>query len=143
MTSKEFGNKCKQWAKDNTVDKDLQKFILKNKNISDQHLFNFLTGIFINTKKYISADIGLELFKVNPSCYRGHIVGSFIADWWEIKSYNTLPEKKWPGYMDCYYGFWSNPIEDWSGINTASIPPKKPPGFKNIHLRSFIDNKYY
>ena len=39
--------------------------------------------------------------------------------------------------MDCYYGFWSNPIEDWSGINTASIPPKMPPGPKN----SFINNQ--
>jgi len=138
MTSKEFGDKCRQWAKENTVDEDLKKFILKNKNITDQHLFNFLTSIFISTKKYISVDIGLELFKANPSENRGHIVGSFIADWWEIKSYNTPQDKKWPGYMDCYYGFWSNPIEDWSGINTASIPPKKPRGPKNHFIKNEI-----
>ena len=137
MTSKEFGGKCRQWAKENTVDEDLKKFILKNKNFTDQHLFNLLTNIFISTKKYISADIGLKLFNANPSENRGHIVGSFIADWWEIKSYNTPQDKKWPGYMDCYYGFWSNPIEDWSGINTASIPPKKPRGPKN----HFINNE--
>ena len=48
--SKEFGDKCRQWAKDNTVDEITRKFILRNKNISDQHLYNLLTGIFINTK---------------------------------------------------------------------------------------------
>ena len=137
MTSKEFGDKCREWARENTVDKDFGTFILKNKHISDKHLFNFLTSIFINMNKYISAEIGLELFKANPSSNRGHIVGSFIADWWEIKSKNTSPEKKWPGYMECYYGFWSNPIEHWSGINTASIPPKKPLGPRN----NFINNE--
>ena len=137
MTSKEFGDKCRQWAKDNTVDEDLRKFILKNKNITDQHLFNLLTGILQNPGKYISAETGLELFKANPSNNRGHILGSFIADWWEIKSSKVSEDKKWPGYMDCYYGFWSNPIESWSGINSASIPPKMPRGPKN----HFINNK--
>jgi len=138
MTSKEFGDKCRQWAKDNTVDEDSRKFILKNKNITDQHLYNLLTGILQNTGKYISAETGLELFKANPSNDRGHILGSFIADWWEIKSSKVSEDKRWPGYMDCYYGFWSNPIEDWSGINTASIPPRKPRGPKNHFINKNI-----
>jgi len=138
ITSKEFGDKCRQWAKDNTVDKELEKFILKNKNISDQHLFNFLTGIFVNIKKYINAEIGLKLFKANPTTRRGHIVGSFIADWWEIKSKFVSEDKKWPPYMDCYYGFWSNPIESWSGINKASIPPKMPIGPENEYINNKI-----
>ena len=137
MTGTEFGDKCRQWAKDNIVGEEGRKFILKNKHISDQHLFNFLTCIFENTEKYISAEIGLELFNENPSNNRGHILGSFIADWWEIKSLRVSEDKKWPGYMDCYYGFFSNPIESWSGINSASIPPKKPCGPKN----DFINNK--
>ena len=138
ITSKEFGDKCRQWAKDNTVDKELEKFILKNKNISDQHLFNFLTGIFVNIKKYINAEIGLKLFKANPTTRRGHIVGSFIADWWEIKSKFVSEDKKWTPYMVCYYGFWNNPIESWSGINKASIPPKMPIGHKNEYINNKI-----
>ena len=137
MTSKEFGDKCRQWAKENTIDEDGRKFILKNKHISDQHLYNFLTSIIENTGKYISAETGLTLFKANPTTNRGHIVGSFISDWWEIKSLRVSEDKKWPGYMDCYYGFWSNPIESWSGVNHASIPPKKPRGSKN----NMINNK--
>ena len=47
--------------------------------------------------------------------------------------------------MDCYYGFWSNPIEDWSGINTASIPPRMPRGptnnFINNNIKILINNK--
>lgn len=137
MSSKEFGDKCRQWVKDNIVGPTGKHFILKNKNISDQHLLNLLVEIFEHTGKYISAEIGLELYKANPSSNRGHILGSFIADWWEIKSHSVSEDKKWPGYMDCYYGFWSNPIESWSGINTASIPPKKPRGIKN----HFINNE--
>jgi hypothetical protein len=137
MTSKEFGDKCRQWVKDNIVDEEGRNFILKNKHISDQHLFNFLTGILQNTGKYISAEIGLELFKANSSTNRGHIVGSFIADWWEIKSRNVDEYKKWPSYMDCYYGFDGDSIESWSGVNHASIPPKKPCGPKN----NMINNK--
>ena len=137
MTSKEFGDKCRKWTKNNTIGAGGRMFILKNKHISDQHLFNFLTELFKNTGKYISAEIGLKLFKANPSNNRGHIIGSFIADWWEIKSTRVSKDKKWPGYMDCYYGFWSNPIEDWSCVNNAKIPPKKPRGSKN----SMINNK--
>ena len=136
MTGKEFGDKCRQWAKENIVDETGRKFILRNKHISDQHLFNFLTEIFENTGKYISNETGLELFKANPSNNRGHIVGSFIADWWEIKSQNVSENKKWPLYMDCYYGHYSDPIEKWMGVNHTSIPPKKPRANKN----DFINN---
>ena len=138
MTSSEFGDKCRLWAKNNIVDEEGRKFIVKNKHISDMHLFNLLTGILENTEKYISAETGLELFKANPSNNRGHIIGGFIADWWEIKSQRVSEDKKWPGYMDCYYGFWSNPIESWSGINTASIPPKKPRGKNNLMINNKI-----
>ena len=137
MTNKEFGEKCRQWAKDNTVEEDVRKFILRNKHISDQHLYNFLTGIFVNTEKYISAETGLELFKENPTNRRGHILGSFISDWWEIKSSRVSDDKKWPRFMDCYYGLDDVSIENWSGPNHASIPPKNPRGPNN----DFIDNK--
>ena len=138
MTGTEFGEKCRQWAKDNIVDEIGRKFILRNKHISDQHLFSFLTGILQNRGKYISAETGLTLFKANPSNNRGHILGSFIADWWEIKSSKVSEDKKWPGYMDCYYGFWSDPIESWGGVNHASIPPKKPRGPKNYMINNEI-----
>lgn len=138
MTSKEFGDKCRQWVKDNTVDEIGSKFILKNKEISDQHLFNFLTDILKNTGKYITADTGLKLFKANPTTNRGHIVGSFIADWWEISSQKVNEDKKWPAYMDCYYGFYGKPIEDWSGPNSTTIPPKKPRGKNNDMVNNQI-----
>ena len=54
MSSKEFGDKCRQWAKDNIVGPTGKHFILKNKNISDQHLLNLLAEIFEHTGKYIS-----------------------------------------------------------------------------------------
>ena len=90
-----------------------------------------------HTGKYISAEVGLKLFKANPTIKRGHLVGGFIADWWEIKSRNDNPEKRWPGYIDCYYGFWSNSIESWPSINSASIPPKMPLGPKNYMMNKF------
>ena len=137
MNGVEFGKKCEEWAKDNILDKDGCKFILKNRFISDLHLFNFLTGILENTGKYITAEMGLKLFKANPSNNRGHIVGSFIADWWNIKSCNVTEDKKWPPYMDCYYGFYGDNINTWPDVNRSSIPPKKPRGPKN----DFINNK--
>ena len=137
MTSTEFGDKCRAWAKDNTLDDDGQKFILGNRNISDQHLYNLLTSIFEHTGKYISAEVGLKLFKANPTIKRGHLVGGFVADWWKIKSRNDNPKKRWPGYIDCYYGFWSNSIESWPSINSASIPPKMPLGPKNYMMNKF------
>jgi hypothetical protein len=138
MTSKEFGDKCRQWATDNIIDENGRKFILKNKHMTDKHLFNFLTEILEHTGKYISAKTGLKLYNARPTNSRGHIIGSFVADWWEIKSIRVSEDKKWPGYMDCYYGFWSNPIESWSGINSASIPPKKPRGPKNLFINHAV-----
>lgn len=138
MTGKDFGNKCIQWSKDNIVGPVGKHFILKNRHISDQHLFNFLTEILENTGKYISAESAMTLFKANPTNNRGHIVGSFIADWWNIKSENVNnSEKKWPAYMACYYGNYNESIFDWWGVNHASIPPKKPRG----PLNDFINNK--
>jgi hypothetical protein len=131
MTSKEFGDKCNKWANDNIIDEIGRKFILKNKNISDQHLYNLLTKILENTGKYITADTGLKLFKARPTNSRGHIVGSFIADWWEIKSKNIPEDKKWPTFMECYYGNYGEDILKWPGVNHVSIPPKKPRGPKN------------
>lgn len=137
LGKKEFVKKCNQWVKENTVDEYSRWFILRNKHVSDQHLFNILTSILINSKKYITAEIGLKLYNANPSTNRGHIVCSFIADWWEIKSKNVPANKKWQPYLECYYGNWSEPLEQWSGITTSSIPPKIPLGFKN----SFINNE--
>lgn len=139
MNGVEFGKKCEEWAKDNILDEYGCKFILKNRFISDLHLFNFLTGILENTGKYITAEMGLKLFKANPSNNRGHIVGSFIADWWNIKSRNVTEDKKWPPYMDCYYGNYSDLIDKWPGYkNENTIPPKKPLGKNNDMINNEI-----
>ena len=145
MTSKEFGDKCRKWVKDNTVDEIGRKIILKNKEMSDQRLFNFLTDILKHTSKYITADIGLKLFKDNPTTNRGHIVGSFIADWWNIKSRNVIEENKWPSYMDCYYGNYSEDISTWPGYkNEETIPPRKPSGKNNdmVNNKIMMNIKY-
>ena len=42
---------------------------------------------------------------------RGHILGPFVCDWWNIRT-----DKGWPSYMSCYYGDFDN-----------KIPPKFPP----------------
>ena len=42
MNGVEFGKKCEEWAKDNILDEDGRKFILKNRFIPDLHLFNLL-----------------------------------------------------------------------------------------------------
>ena len=145
MTGTEFGEKCEEWARNNVVDEDGRHFILTNKYISDQHLFNFLTGIFENTGKYISAETGLKLFKANPTNNRGHIVGSFISDWWKIKSLNVNEENKWPLYMECYYGNYSEDISKWPGKkNENTIPSKKPRGKNNsmINKKIIMNMKY-
>lgn len=129
MSGKEFSEKCKEWVKNNTIDEFGCDFLSKNKNISDQHLLNLLSSIFNETGKYITTKTGLELFKVNRTNRRGHIVGSFIADWWNIKSLRVDAEKKWPSYLDCYYGNYSEDIEKWPGYkNETTIPPHKPVG---------------
>ena len=138
MTGKEFSDKCNEWVKNNTVDEIGIKFLSNNKNITDQHLLNLLTLILKQTCKYITAHTGLELFKANRTNRRGHIVGSFIADWWNIKSLDVSPENKWPSYMDCYYGNYSERMVRWGGYkNGTTIPPRKPLGGNN----DMIDNK--
>lgn len=136
MTTAEFGEKCEEWVKNNVIDEEGRHFILRNKNISDQHLFNFLVGIYENTGKYITAETGLKLFKANPTNNRGHIIGSFVADWWQIKSKRVSEDKKWPSYMDCYYGNWSEDMSKWPGYKNT-IPPKKPRGKNN----DMVNNK--
>ena len=89
MSGKQFAAKCNEWVQNNIIDEIGRKFLISNKDISDQHLFNFLTEILENTGKYISAESAMTLFKANPTNNRGHIVGSFIADWWNIKSENV------------------------------------------------------
>jgi hypothetical protein len=137
MTGKEFKKRCEEWVSNNMVDEYGRNFILKNKHIADLHLFNFLVGIYENTGKYITAETGLKLYKANPTTNRGHIIGSFVADWWNIKSLKVSEENRWPSYMDCYYGNYSDQIESWSGVNHTSIPPKKPRGKNN----EFVNNK--
>lgn len=138
MTSKEFSDKCNEWARNNAVDEIGGNFLLKNKNITDQHLLNLLTMIFKETGKYITEKIGLELFKANRTNRRGHIVGSFIADWWNIKSLRVSKEDKWPSYIDCYYGNYSEDMTTWSGHNT--IPPHKPVGINGPWFENKIMN---
>lgn len=131
MTSKEFSDKCNEWVKNNIIDKFGSDFLLKNKNITDQHLLNLLSNIFTETGKYITAKTGLELFKAGRTNRRGHIVGSFVADWWNIKSRGVTPENKWPSYLDCYYGNYSEDMIVWPGYkNENTIPPHKPIGTK-------------
>jgi hypothetical protein len=129
MSGKEFAAKCDEWVKNNIIDEIGSKFLIKNKHISDQHLLNLLTTIFETIGKYMTAETALILFKANRTNRRGHIVGSFVADWWNIRSRDVSPEQKWPSYLDCYYGNYSEDIEKWPGYkNENTIPPRKPIG---------------
>ena len=138
MTGKEFSDKCNKWVKNNTIDVVGRLFLLKNKNITDQHLLNLLSMIFKETGKYITEEVGLKLFKANRTNSRGHIIGSFIADWWNIKSLGVSKENKWPSYMDCYYGNYSEDMTIWSGHKT--IPPHKPIGINGPWFENEIMN---
>tara|TARA_B100000795_G_scaffold254564_1_gene225563 strand:+ start:596 stop:1159 length:564 start_codon:yes stop_codon:yes gene_type:complete len=136
VSCKEFSDKCTEWAENNTIDKIGHDFLLKNKHISDQHLLNLLLCILTNTGKYITAKIGLELFKARRTNRRGHIIGSFIADWWNIKSSNASTGQKWPSYLDCYYGNYSEDMDKWPGKKNT-VPPHKPIG-PNGHFNNDI-----
>ena len=125
-----WGKQCKQWAKENIMNTTETNFVIRHKNHSDEYVFSLLKELLQWTGKYISAECGLQLFKSNPTNKRGHIVCSFIADWWEINS-----NKKWPPYLVCYYGHFNKPIESWYNFD-YSIPPKMPPGPMN----SMINN---
>jgi len=138
MTSKEYSDKCDEWVKNNTIGETGRLFLLKNKNITDLHLFNLLTSILDTTGKYITEKVGLELFKAGRTNLRGHIVGSFVADWWNIKSLRVSDENKWPSYLDCYYGNYSEDMTKWSGHKT--IPPHNPCGPKNDMINNTIMN---
>tara|TARA_B100000795_G_scaffold110155_2_gene81330 strand:- start:530 stop:970 length:441 start_codon:yes stop_codon:yes gene_type:complete len=137
MSGTEFSAKCDEWVKNNIVDEIGCAFLIKNKFITDQHLLNLLSLIFKETGKYITAKTGLELFKANRTNRRGHIVGSFVADWWNIKSLRVSPEQKWPSYMDCYYGNYSEDIDKWPGYKNT-IPPHKPRGIDNYMFNNEI-----
>lgn len=146
VSSKEFSDKCTEWAENNTIDKIGYDFLLKNKHISDQHLLNLLTCILTETGKYITAKIGLELFKAHRTNRRGHIIGSFIADWWNIKSSSVSDEQKWPSYLDCYYGNYSEDMDKWPGKKNT-VPPHKPigiagPWFDNEIMCNLKINQY-
>jgi len=79
--------------------------------------------------KDVTAETALILFKANRTNRRGHIVGSFVADWWNIKSMGVSEEQKWPSYLDCHYGNYSEDIAKWPGYkNETTIPPRKPIG---------------
>ena len=138
MTSQEFSDKCDEWVKNNTVDETGSEFLVKNKNITDQHLLNLLTVILNTQGKYITSKIGLKLFKAHRTNRRGHIVGSFIADWWNIKSRDVEAAHKWPQYLDCYYGNYSEGLLKWPGCkNESTVPPRKPRG----PINDYIDNE--
>jgi len=139
MTGQEFSDKCDEWVKNNTVDKIGSDFLVKNKNITDQHLLNLLTLIFNTQGKYITTETGLELFKAQRTNRRGHIVCSFVADWWNIKSLGVDTVHKWPSYLDCYYGNYSECMTKWGGHrNEATIPPRKPRGTHNDMINNAI-----
>ena len=129
MSGKEFATKCNEWVENNIIDEIGRKFLISNKDISDQHLLNLLTTIFETIGKYMTAETALTLFKANRTNRRGHIVGSFVADWWNIKSLRVSAEQKWPSYLDCYYGNYSEDMAKWPGYkNETTIPPHKPIG---------------
>lgn len=132
MSCKEFSEKCEKWVKDNTIDDIGCNFLSKNKNSTDQHLLNLLTNIFNETGKYITSKTGLKLFKANRTNRRGHIICSFIADYWNIRSLRVSTENKWPLYLDCHYGNYSESMEKWGGYkNDKAIPPRLPIGINN------------
>jgi len=72
--------------------------------------------------KLLRASHALELFRLSESTQRGHVVGSYVADWWNIRTQSAGGE--WPPYVVCYYGNFDSPY-------VPKMPPRPPRGTLN------------
>jgi len=119
-----FITKCNEWVQANTVQNSKIIGLLKRAGAStgNELMFNIISYVKEEKGLYISSDLGLELYKMNPTQQRGHIVASFIADWWNINSKLT----EWPAYLSCYYGNFNESLEVCFMDNRRNIPPRLP-----------------
>lgn len=67
--------------------------------------------------KLLRSSHAKELFEMCGSVQRGHVIGSHIADWWNIRTQSAGGE--WPSYVVCYYGDFDSPY-------VPRMPPRPP-----------------
>ena len=116
----EFIRKLNEWVNNTTLNlnigcaKPLLKFLKNADTITLYLCLHSLRAKGI----YIRSEDALELLKYNESVTRGHVVGSCIADWWNIKT--PRAGGKWASYLVCYYGRFDSPALP------RTIPPSGP-----------------
>ena len=118
----EFTAKCDEWAKNNVIlDQVVRNMVTKCAMLRrDELLLDMLSMVKLSCSKLISSEFGVALYRCYPSLRRGHIVASFVADWWNINSNTT----DWPAHLSCYYGNFNEPLRMWNG--KTKIPPRMP-----------------
>ena len=53
------------------------------------------------TGKLLQAAHARELWRVNETVQRGHIIAAYVADWWNIRTRSAGGD--WPSYLVCYW----------------------------------------
>jgi len=107
------------WVDKHTIDisNSLESSVFRKMKKSDNvNLLAQLIHLRFEGKRLLKAKDALHL--LNGCNARAHIVGSSIADWWNIKTSNRGGQ--WPGYMACYYGDFDNPYPP------RLLPPRPP-----------------
>ena len=122
LNAEEFKNLCDKWAADNTIrDDNIIRLLKRAARVGqDELLLSILKLVKEETNKFITAKFALKLYKNFPSLRRGHVVASYVADWWNI---NSIIEKEWPQHLVCYYGNYNEPLERRQNV---VIPPRYP-----------------
>lgn len=100
--AKERADACAAWTRENTLGGQGSKIGLSILRTFPKLPDNLLYSALIILKKkgiYLAA---ADAVKLLGTITRGHIIGSVVADWWNIKTPHVGGE--WPAYLACYYG---------------------------------------
>ena len=112
-----------QWVKENTIDPTdpaHSKYVSLMKHgamMGNLVLLAVLRNLRDEEGKLLRATHAIELFNMTGTVQRGHVIGSHIADWWNIRTGSV--GGVWPSYVVCYYGDFDSPY-------VPKMPPRPP-----------------
>ena len=114
---------AEEWVKNNTIDpanplhSKYVSLVKRGAQMGNFILLAVLRNLRDEEGKFLRASHALELFRMCESTQRGHVVGSYVADWWNIRTQSAGGE--WPSYVVCYYGDFDSPY-------VPKMPPRPP-----------------
>jgi len=104
---------AEHWVKENTIDPtnpQHSKYVTVLNGAARMGNFILLAvlrSLHREEGKLLRSTHAKQLFEMCGSVQRGHVIGSHIADWWNIRTPSAGGE--WPSYVVCYYGDFDSP----------------------------------